>query len=125
MGTNTQLIDLPTFKGQILENVKTQFVNLIPEDTMNSFITKTIKDFEENELPNLVLVELRKHASASIKILLSEQQYGMWNGPENLMVMSPEIENILIKAAPTMFAEILRQTAQNTFMSMNNNVPQY
>jgi len=49
----------------------------------------------------------------------------MWNGPENLMVMSPEIENILIKAAPTMFAEILRQTAQNTFMSMNNNVPQY
>jgi len=48
MGTNTQLIDLPTFKAQILENVKTQFVNLIPEDTMNSFITKTIKDFEEN-----------------------------------------------------------------------------
>lgn len=115
-------MNLNDFKQNLTDKVKSEFANLIPDNVMEDFITKTVKDFEENELPKLMMDVLREHAKEQIKTMLNANSYGMWNYEKNMYELTPELEKVLIGAAPKMFGSIMSDVARMTLGSMQGNM---
>ncbi len=108
------------FKEVLETKIKKEFMNLIPVETLNEYINKVVTDFEKNELEPLIKSTLRKHAEESIKTMLQSNSYGMWNNEKNMYEMTPELEKIMINAAPKMFGEIMREIVRMTLSQMGN-----
>jgi hypothetical protein len=117
-----QLMNLNDFKKNLTDKVKLEFANLIPDNVMEEFITKTVKEFEENELPKLMMEVLKEHAKEQIKTMLKANSYGMWNHEKNMYELSPELEKVLIHAAPKMFGSIMSDVARMTIGNMQGNM---
>lgn len=117
-----QLMNLNDFKQNLTDKVKSEFANLIPDNVMEDFIAKTVKDFEENELPKLMMEVLKKHAKEQIRTMLNTNSYGMWNHEKNMYELTPELEKVLIGAAPKMFGSIMSDVARMTMSNMQGNV---
>jgi hypothetical protein len=116
------LMNLNEFKENLADKVRTEFANLIPQEALDSFIAETVKKFEKEELQKLVMETLKEHAKEAIKEMLQTNSYGMWNSETNLYEMKPEIERILIAAAPKMFGAIMNDVARMTLSNMQNSV---
>lgn len=116
-----QLININDFKNNLEEKVKTEFANLIPENVMNDFITKTINEFEQEELPKLMMEVLKEHAKIEIQNMLSSISTGKWSSEENRFMIGPELEEFLVKAAPKMFAQVMGEVTMRTLSEMNYN----
>ena len=109
------------FEKIIVEKVKKEYISLIPEKYIDNLINKTIDDFRDNELPKIINDTLIEHVKNQIKGMLDSNVYGNWSYEKNMEELTPEIEKILINAAPKMFKEVMADVVRNTLINMQNN----
>lgn len=115
-----KLMDLSNFKENLTQKVKQEFVNLLPEDAVDNFVKDVVKKFEEEEMEKLAMDVLKEHAKKQLEDMLRSKSYGQWSSEENRKKVDPEIEKLLIKAAPKMFGNIMQEIAMNTFHNISN-----
>jgi adenine-specific DNA methylase len=117
-------MNLPDFREQVVSKTKEAFLNLIPEDVLNTEVDKIVKDFWANDFEKIAKEELRKLVAENLKneLVNAPNLYYHWNSEKNRQEMTPYLEQVLVAAAPQMFAEIMRSVAQLTLSNMRNNI---
>lgn len=103
-------------KENIVNKVKDSFSELIPEESLEKFVDDTIKEFKEKELKTVILNVLREDAKEKAKQYLSDISYNFDKDGK------PIIKELLIEAAPSMLANILKDSSQQLIYNLQNNM---
>jgi len=113
-------MNLGDFKKVLIEKVKTEFVNIIPDETIDKFIKDVTNEFIQSEMKNVALAVLHDYTKEQVKRYVDTNAMFRWNNEKNKNELIPEMKNILIEAAPSMFAEVMQQMVQNMMYQLRN-----
>ena len=113
-----------TIQDNIKERIKLIVGELIPEETYNQLVTAAVDEFTKIDLPKLVKAELTEKYKTLIRESMSgpEWQIG-WDG--NRQTASEAVKKIIIASAPDILASMMGFVAEQTVMSLRNQVQGY
>lgn len=106
---SNELVNINDFKENLVNKVKTEFANMIPEDKLDQFVQEVYREFEQKELKELVLKVIREQTTVLIKEKLEELGTTRWEN--NKQTAHAEMRNIILESGPAMFANIMNDVA--------------
>ena len=117
---STQII---TFEDSVKARLKDIVADLIPEERWEAIVKATVSDFEKNDLPKLIKVELQEQYKKAIAAEFSKVEWtGRWNN--GAMEASANVQKLLIEAAPAVLASMIgmasQQVMQNFYSALQN-----
>lgn len=103
-----------TFQERIKEKLYNDIAGLIPEGELESLVSTAIVQFKVKELPNIINAELTVFFKKQIQELMNTPEWkSRWDNDACSPAMSPMLEDMMVKAAPRMLANLMQYQFQN------------
>ena len=110
-----------TIENNIREKIKSTIGDMIPEEVWDKLVKDLTNQFINVELQKLVNAELTEHFRAKIREEFASPEWqSKWNPHVYGPAASDMVKNILVEAAPMIFANMMGAMAQQVVMRMAN-----
>jgi len=116
----TELLDPKQLAENLRGKVKQEYVNLIPEEKWDAFITETVNDYREKELKKTITDELTAWVKQQVKDYLSNKSYTHWDNDKQRNILDDELIKGIEALAPQIFTSMIQGAVQYAIQNMRN-----
>jgi len=130
----SEIATMSTIQQKVSEKIKSQFLELIPDEAFAQMVEKELKAFTEDKpgdrwtntrkspLSDMIELEIKNQFQAKVRSILSQPEFqAKWDN-HNRVVASDAVTDLLKKSAPDILALMIGTISQQIVENFRNSL---